>query len=102
MFGRLIYYCSLQQQFFWILCLYVYQFLVNTNLDRSVLVHLKKEAIEGLELLPSFKIANIKREANMVTHIARFCFSCEYDGLLVEVVPSCMTLVIGNYFMNNN
>lgn len=90
--------CS--NRLFWRLCLYVYQFLLNTNLNRLLLVHFK-EVIQVMQLLPSFELANIKRGVNTVTlDTAKFSLSCKYDGLLVGVVLSCMMVVIGNYCMN--
>lgn len=65
-------------------CLYVYKFLSDANFDRSTLVHLKKEAVGVMNMLPDLKLAH---------NIAKFCYSCKTYSLLVGGVPSCVMVV---------
>ena len=79
-------------------CAFVRSFLANENLDRSLLVDLKKEALSILTMLKNFKIAKINRQANKVAHeIAKFSFINKSDGILLNSVPPC----VANFVMND-
>ena len=79
-------------------CVFVRSFLANENLDRSLLVDLKKEALSILTMLKNFKIAKINRQANKVAHeIAKFSFINKSDGILLNSVPPC----VANFVMND-
>ena len=72
-------------------------FLVHDKLDRSSLVDLKKEVIAITKILPSFKLLNINRQANVVAHqIPKFSFDNRSDGLLSNSFPPCVAKTVRN------